>query len=197
MKTLALFLSGTGGNALNLIAACREGRVPAQPVLGLASTAKAGGIARLEAEGIPMAVVVRKDFDSDEAFSEACFRAAEIAGANLICLCGWLKKLTVPRRWEGRILNIHPGLLPRFGGPGMYGMHVHRAVLAAGEAESGATVHLVDAEYDHGRILAQARVPVHPGDTPEELQKRVYAAEMDLYPRALAAFLQDGSASGR
>ncbi len=197
MKTLALFISGTGGNALNLLAACREGRVPARPVLGLASTPKAGGIARLEAEGLPVAVVVRKDFDSDEAFSEACYRAAENAGANLICLCGWLKKLTVPRRWEGRILNIHPGLLPRFGGPGLYGMHVHRAVLAAGEAESGATVHLVDAEYDHGRILAQARVPVHPGDTPEELQKRVYAAEMDLYPRAIAVFLQDGSASGR
>ena len=197
MKTLALFFSGTGGNALNLITACREGRLPARPVMGLASTPKAGGIARLEAEGLPVAVVARKDFDSDEAFSEACYRAAENAGANLICLCGWLKKLTVPRRWEGRILNIHPGLLPRFGGPGMYGMHVHRAVLAAGGAESGATVHLVDAEYDHGRILAQARVPVHPGDTPEELQKRVYAAEMDLYPRALAAFLQDGSASGR
>ena len=190
MKTLALFISGTGGNAMNLVAACREGRVPARPVLGLASTAKAGGIPRLEAEGLPVAVVVRKDFESDEAFSEACYTAAEAAGADLICLCGWLKKLTVPRRWEGRILNIHPGLLPRFGGPGMYGMHVHRAVLAAGEAESGATVHLVDAEYDHGRILAQARVPVLPGDSAEALQQRVYAAEMDLYPRALAAFLQ-------
>lgn len=181
---------------MNLVAACREGRVPARPVLGLASTPMAGGIARLEAEGLPVAVVARKDFDSDEAFSEACYRAAESAGADLICLCGWLKKLTVPRHWEGRILNIHPGLLPRFGGPGMYGMHVHRAVLAAGEAESGATVHLVDAEYDQGRILAQARVPVLPGDSPEDLQKRVYAAEMDLYPRALAAFLQADPGSG-
>ena len=189
MKTVALFLSGTGGNAMNLVAACREGRVPARPVVGVASSNKAGGIVRLEAEGLPVAVVVRKDFDSDEAFSEACYRAAESAGADLICLCGWLKRLTVPQRWEGRILNIHPGLLPAFGGPGMYGMHVHRAVLAAGVAESGATVHLVDAEYDHGRILAQARVPVFPGDTPEALQQRVYAAEMDLYPRALAAFI--------
>lgn len=189
MKRIALFISGTGGNALNLLRACREGRVPAIPVLGLASTAKAGGIARLEAEGLPMAVVVRKDFDSDEAFSEACYRAAETAGAEVICLCGWLKKLTVPRRWEERILNIHPGLLPRFGGPGMYGMHVHRAVLEAGEAESGATVHLVDAEYDHGRVLGQLRVPVLAGDAPEDLQKRVYAAEMELYPKALAAYL--------
>lgn len=189
MKRLAFFISGTGGNALNLLRACREGRVPALPVLGLASTAKAGGIARLEAEGLQTAVVARKDFDSDEAFSEACYRAAEASGAEVICLCGWLKKLTVPRRWEGRILNVHPGLLPRFGGPGMYGMHVHRAVLEAGEAESGATVHLVDAEYDHGRILGQLRVPVLAGDTPEDLQKRVYAAEMELYPKALGAYL--------
>ena len=189
MRRLALFISGTGGNALNLLRACREGRVPAVPVLGLSSSAKAGGIARLEAEGLPMAVVVRRDFETDGAFSTACYEAAEAAGAEVICLCGWLKKLEVPARWEGRILNIHPGLLPRFGGPGMYGMHVHRAVLAAGEAESGATVHLVDAEYDHGAILDQLRVPVHPGEPPEDLQKRVYAAEMELFPRALAAYL--------
>ena len=191
MKRIALLISGTGGNALNLLRACREGRVPAVPVLGLASTRTAGGLVRLEAEGLPVATVVRKDFDSDEAFSEACYQAAEQAGADLLCLCGWLKKLTVPRRWEGRILNIHPGLLPRFGGPGMYGMHVHRAVLESGEGESGATVHLVDGEYDHGRILQQLRVPVLPGDTPEELQKRVYGAEMELFPRALAAFLSE------
>jgi len=189
VRRIAFFISGTGGNALNLLRACREGRVPGLPVLGVASKPKAGGIARLEAEGLPVAVAVRGDFDSDEAFSEACYRAAEGAGAEVICLCGWLKKLTVPTRWNGRILNIHPGLLPRFGGPGMYGMHVHRAVLAAGEAESGATVHLVDGDYDHGRVLAQLRVPVLPGDTPEELQRRVYGAEMELYPRALAAYL--------
>lgn len=191
MKRIALFISGTGGNALNLLRACREGRVPALPVLGLASTGQAGGIVRLEAEGLPTAVVVRKDFESDEAFSEACYRKAEAAGVEVICLCGWLKKLAVPPRWAGRILNIHPGLLPRYGGPGMYGMHVHRAVLEAGDSESGATVHLVDGEYDHGRILDQMRVPVLPGDTPEDLQKRVYAAEMELFPRALAAYLNN------
>jgi len=191
VKRLALFISGTGGNALNLLLACREGRVPGLPVLGLASTAKADGLARLAAEGLATTVVVRKDFEFDEAFSEACYRAAEAAGAEVICLCGWLKKLTVPTRWAGRILNIHPGLLPRYGGPGMYGMHVHRAVLAAGEAESGATVHLVDDEYDHGRILDQLRVPVRAGDTPEDLQQRVYAAEMELFPRALAAYLSE------
>jgi phosphoribosylglycinamide formyltransferase-1 len=191
VRRLALFISGTGGNALNLLRACREGRVPGLPVLGLASSAKAGGLPRFEAEGLSTAVVVRKDFASDDAFSEACYGAAEQAGAEIICLCGWLKKLSVPARWEGRILNIHPGLLPKYGGPGMFGMHVHRAVLEAKETESGATVHLVDAEYDHGRILDQLRVPVLPGDTPEELQQRVYTAEMELFPKALAAFLDN------
>ena len=186
MKRLALFISGTGGNALNLLRACREGQVPAVPVVGVSSSARAGGVDRLRAEGLPVAVVLRSAHPDDAAFSEACYAAAEAEGAELICLCGWLKKLVVPDRWAGRILNIHPGLLPRFGGPGMYGMHVHQAVLAAGEAASGATVHLVDGEYDHGRILDQLQVPVLPGDTPEDLQRRVYAAEMELYPRALA-----------
>jgi phosphoribosylglycinamide formyltransferase-1 len=191
VKQIALFISGTGGNALNLLRACREGRVDGLPVLGLASTPKAGGLERLAEEGLATAVVVRSRFESDEAFSEACYREADVRGAEVICLCGWLKKLAVPTRWQGRILNIHPGLLPRYGGPGMYGMHVHRAVLEAGEAESGASVHLVDGEYDHGQVLGQLRVPVLPGDTPEDLQRRVYAAEMELYPRALAAYLAE------
>ncbi|MDR3671211.1 MAG: formyltransferase family protein [Holophaga sp.] len=190
MKRLALFFSGTGGNALNLLAACRAGRVPAQVVLGLASTSKAGGIPRLEAEGVPVRVALRSAHPDDAGYSQACYALAEAAGAECIALCGWLKKLEVPPRWAGRILNIHPGLLPGFGGPGMWGMHVHRAVLAAGAAESGCTVHLVDDLYDHGRILAQARVPVLPGDSPEALQKRVYEQEMRIYPLALAEYLQ-------
>jgi phosphoribosylglycinamide formyltransferase-1 len=189
MRRLALFLSGTGGNAVNLIRACREGGIDAEPVLGLASSARAGGLARLEAEGLPVAVVSRPAFADDAAFSEACYRQAEAAGADVIALCGWLKRLELSERWAGRILNIHPGLLPEFGGAGMYGMHVHRAVLAAGCAESGCTVHLVDNLYDHGAVLAVAKVPVLPGDAPEDLQKRVYAQEMALYPRALADFL--------
>jgi len=189
MKRLALFFSGTGGNALNLLDACRGGRIPAQVVVGVASSTKAGGIPRLEAEGVPVRVALRSAYADDAAYSGACYGLAEAAGAEFIALCGWLKKLEVPPAWEGRIVNIHPGLLPAFGGAGMWGMHVHRAVLAAGAAESGCTVHLVDNLYDHGRILAQARVPVLPGDTPEALQKRVYEQEMRLFPEALADFL--------
>ncbi|MCE1228588.1 MAG: phosphoribosylglycinamide formyltransferase [Firmicutes bacterium] len=190
MTKLALFISGTGGNALNLLEACRQGRVPGEPVIAVCSHSKALGIARLEAQGLPVQVRVRKDYPSDEAYSQACLELAEAAGAQIICLCGWLKKLVVRPSWEGRILNIHPGPLPRFGGPGMYGHHVHEAVLAAGERQSACTIHLVDNEYDHGRILAQGLVPVLPGDTPETLQQRVYAEEMRLYPEALAAFLK-------
>lgn len=190
MIAIALFLSGTGGNALNLLRACREGRVPAVPVLGVSSSSKALGNDRLRAEGLPVQVKLRKEFDSDAAHSEACLAAVEASGAELICLCGWLKHLLIPERWEGRILNIHPALLPKFGGQGMYGMNVHRAVVAAGEQESGCTIHLVDTVYDHGRILAQAKVPVTPGDTPEDVQKRVYAQELRLYPEALADFLK-------
>jgi len=190
MVPIALFLSGTGGNALNLLHACREGRVPAEPVLVVSSSARALGNERLRAEGLPVQVQLRKAFESDEAHSEACLHAAEAAGAEVICLCGWLKRLVLPPRWDGRILNIHPALLPRFGGAGMYGMNVHRAVVAAGERESGCTIHLVDNHYDHGRILAQAKVPVLPEDTPEDVQKRVYEQELRLYPEALAAFLR-------
>ncbi len=190
LRRMALFLSGTGGNALNLVAACRDGRLAAEPVVAVCSNPEALGIARLEAVGVPVAVVERKAFAEDGAFSEACYGPAEEAGAHLIALCGWLKHLTIPERWEGRILNIHPALLPAFGGPGMYGMHVHRAVVAAGVSESGCTIHLVDNHYDHGSILAQARVPVLPSDSPEEVQARVYAEEMRLYPQALAEYLR-------
>lgn len=190
MTPLALFFSGGGGNASNLLRACREGRVPARPVIAICSSSKAAGVDRLAAEGLPVEVILRSGFADDAAFSEACLARAEQAGAELVCLCGWLKKLVLPARWQGRILNIHPALLPAFGGAGMYGMHVHRAVLEAGATVSGPTVHLVDDEYDHGRILAQRPVAVLPGDAPEDLQARVYAAEMELYPEALARFLE-------
>ena len=190
MVPIAFFISGTGGNALNLLYACREGRVSAEPVLGISSSAKALGNERLRAKGLPVEVRLRQDFASDEAHSGACLSAVEASGAEVICLCGWLKRLVLPPHWEGRILNIHPALLPKYGGAGMYGMHVHRAVVAAGERESGCTIHLVDNVYDHGGILAQARVPVLPGDSPEEVQKRVYEQELRLYPETLAEFLK-------
>nr|WP_320134029.1 formyltransferase family protein [uncultured Holophaga sp.] len=194
MHRIALFISGTGGNALNLLRACREGRVPAEAVLAISSSAKAGGVERLRAEGLRVEVIERSAFPDEGSYTEACLICAERAGAGFIALCGWLKKLVVPARWEGRILNIHPGPLPRFGGAGMYGMKVHQAVIAAGVPESAVTIHLVDNEYDHGRQLLAHPVPVLPGDTPEVLQKRVYEQEMLRYPEVLAAYLKERQA---
>jgi phosphoribosylglycinamide formyltransferase 1 len=191
MKRLAFFISGTGGNALNLLNACREGRVPGLPVLGVSSSSKALGVERLQQQELPVEVLLRSAYESDAAYSEACFDRVEAAGAQVVCLCGWLKKLELPARWQGRVLNIHPALLPKYGGTGMYGMHVHRAVVAAGERESGCTIHLVDNVYDHGRVLAQSKVPVLTGDTPEDVQHRIYEQEMRLYPEALAAYLAE------
>lgn len=189
MKRLAFFISGTGGNALNLLRACREGRVSAEPVLAISSSVKAAGVERLRSEGLPVEVVLRSAFESDEAYSRHCFAKAASERVDLICLCGWLKKLVIPPTWEGRILNVHPSLLPEFGGEGMYGMHVHRAVVASGVRETGCTIHLVDNQYDHGRILAQAHVPVLSEDSPEDVQKRVYEQEMRLYPEALQGLI--------
>jgi phosphoribosylglycinamide formyltransferase-1 len=189
LRRIAFFISGTGGNALNLLAACRNGSVGAQAALAVSSSAGALGVERLRAAGLPVEVVQRGSFRSDEDFSHACLSRCEAAGVDAVCLCGFLKKLVVPEAWAGRILNIHPGPLPRFGGRGMYGRAVHEAVLASGMAETGPTVHLVDDEYDHGEILAFEPVPVLSGDTPDALQKRVYEAEMRLYPRALQGYL--------
>ncbi|MCA8949750.1 MAG: phosphoribosylglycinamide formyltransferase [Planctomycetes bacterium] len=104
---------------------------------------------------------------------------------DLVLLAGYLRLLPIVPDFEGRVLNIHPALLPRHGGKGMYGERVHAAVIAAGETESGCTVHLCDGEYDHGRILMQARVPVRPDDTATTLGNRVLAAEFELYPAAI------------
>ncbi len=191
LKKFAVFISGGGGNALNLVRACREGRLPAEPMLVVASSEAAPGVLKLRNEGLLVVILERKDAASDEAYSKVCLGVASALGADFIALAGWLRKLEIPPEWEGRILNIHPGLLPRFGGPGMYGLHVHRAVLASGEKESGCTVHLVDNELDHGRKLAESRVPVLPDDSPESLQRRVYAAEMELYPKAVTQFIQE------
>jgi folate-dependent phosphoribosylglycinamide formyltransferase PurN len=104
---------------------------------------------------------------------------------DLVVLAGYLKMLRIPGGYEGRIINIHPALLPDFGGQGMYGDRVHQAVIASGATESGCTVHLVDEQYDHGPILLQARCPVLPNDTPHDLAARVFALECEAYPRAL------------
>jgi phosphoribosylglycinamide formyltransferase-1 len=177
---IAVAVSG-GGSNLQALLDTLPPRGPAQVVLALSNSAKAGGLARAEAKGVTTAVF------RDHASGAEWLALLEAHGIDLIVLAGYLK--LVPRevtaRYRGRILNIHPALLPAFGGPGMYGKRVHGAVLAAGVSESGCTVHLVDEEYDRGEILAQARVPVLPNDTAESLAARVLAEEHKLLPRVV------------
>ena len=142
--------------------------------------------------GIPAHHVSTATEGSEEGVAKRLSALVKEQPLDCLVLAGYMRPLPehLLELLPNRVVNIHPALLPAFGGPGMYGMHVHRAVVASGARESGCTIHLVDEAYDHGRILAQAKVPVLPGDTPEELQKRVYAQEMRLYPEALEAFLR-------
>ncbi len=184
---VAVCASGGGSNLQALLDALPEG-APARVVLVLSDRGDAGALERARRAGVP-AEVLADPRDATEWLTRLGRREVD-----LVVLAGFLKLVPAPvvAAFPGRIVNIHPALLPRHGGPGMYGRRVHAAVLAAGDAESGATVHLVDEEYDHGAPLAQARVPVRPDDTPETLAARVLAAEHRLLPAVVLAAARAG-----
>lgn len=179
---LLAMLSGGGRTLMNLLDEIEAGRLRAR-IAGAIASRPCPGAQRAEARGLPTRIV------------RGVIPAADLealAGehdASWIVLCGYLQRLEIPTSLEGRIVNIHPALLPKFGGPGMYGDRVHRAVLEAGEPESGCTVHLCDAEYDSGPIVLQARCPVLPDDTVDTLAARVFEAECRAYPEALTMLL--------
>ena len=137
-----------------------------------------------------MQIVARKDYLDAQAFSRQVFKMVNAVQPDVVLLAGFLSYLHLPERYKGKVLNIHPSLLPKHGGKGMYGIKVHTAVLKADEKESGCSVHYVDEEYDHGPIILQRKVPVEPGDTPETLQERVMAAEREAYPEAVNLYAE-------
>lgn len=182
---LAFFCSGSGSSMRAIVAACESGELAATPVLLIANReCRAAEFAR--ERGMPVRVIPTVG-PAGEGADEAALGALSEAGAEWIVLSGYLRKLgpKVLRAYEGRILNVHPALLPAFGGEGMYGRRVHEAVIAAGAAEAGATIHLVDDEYDHGQIIAQERIAVRPGETAEEIEARVMVLEPALFVRTL------------
>ncbi|MEW5795505.1 MAG: phosphoribosylglycinamide formyltransferase [Candidatus Zixiibacteriota bacterium] len=184
---LAVFISGGGTGLQAIIDAAARGELCADVVWVVSSTNKAFGLERAKKAGIETFVFRLQKYGSpDEAAADLLAKLKE-RSIEYIALAGYLKLLPVEivRAYPGRIVNIHPGLLPRYGGPGMYGHYVHEAVLASGDKESGPTVHLVDEVYDHGRILEQVRVPVLPDDTPETLAARVLIEEHKLYPKVI------------
>jgi formyltetrahydrofolate-dependent phosphoribosylglycinamide formyltransferase len=190
---LAVLISGAGSTLANLIERIRDGRLRgAEIVLVISSRGAVRGVEIARQASLPVKIIRPIDFADEQAFSEAITAAVDQAEAHLVVMAGFMRYWRLPPRWQGRVLNIHPALLPRFGGRGMYGQHVHAAVLAAGERESGCTVHLVDLQYDHGPIVAQRRVPVLPGDTPDTLAERVQAAERELYPEVVQTVVERG-----
>jgi phosphoribosylglycinamide formyltransferase-1 len=185
---IAVFASGSGTNLRAIVERERAGQMPGVRVVLLVTNNSASGAAVFARErGIAVAHVSARTHPSEEHHARHLLELLGRHAVGLIVLAGYMKLLppAVVSRYAGRILNVHPALLPRFGGPGMYGLRVHEAVLAAGEPETGITVHKVTERYDEGEIVAQARVPVLAGDTPETLQGRVLAREHELYWRVI------------
>jgi phosphoribosylglycinamide formyltransferase 1 len=185
----AVLISGSGRTLKNFIDAAVEGQLPIDIRLVVSSTAKASGLQHAVSAEIPTLVVNRSDFPKgsagDTAYGDAIFDACRDAGVEYVVMAGFLKLAPVPDDFAGRVVNIHPALIPSFCGPGMYGHHVHQAVLDAGVRVTGCTVHFVDNQYDHGPIIWQQPVPVFADDTADTLAARVFEAEKEAYPHVL------------
>lgn len=182
---IAVLISGGGTTLRNLIAKIREGKLNAEIRLVISSNPAAKGLLFAQEAGIKTLVVEKKKELSPDAYSEANFGPCRVAGVKVVVMGGFLKHVLIPPDFENRVVNIHPGLIPAFCGKGMFGHHVHEAVLAAGVSTSGCTVHFVDNIYDHGPVILQRTVPVLPADTPETLAARVFDAECIALPEAL------------
>lgn len=183
-----MLVSGGGTTLANLIARIDDGSLNARVRVVVASRPGLGAEQHATRAGIPYHVVPKRDHPDVASYSKRVFDLCE--GADLVCCAGWLVLLKIPERWIGRVMNIHPSLLPSFGGRGMYGLHVHRAVIEHGCRVSGCTVHFVDDAYDNGPIILQQTCPVFDSDTPESLAARVFAVECRAYPEAIRLYQQ-------
>lgn len=188
---IAVFASGRGSNFEAILKAIRGGKIRgAAIVVVISNNSGAGALATARTNGIPALHISRRQFESEGEFDTQLLNTLDNHRVNFIALAGYMKKVSpaVISRYRNRIVNVHPALLPEFGGAGMYGEHVHRAVIAAGKAVSGATVHIVDEVYDRGAIVLQKSVPVAPGETPETLAAKVLRLEHEIYPEAIRLF---------
>ena len=177
---LVCLVSGGGTTLQNLLDRIADGRLAARVVGVVASKPDAYGVERATRAGVPATIVPKA-----AGFADAVWAAVRAFAPDLVCFAGWLHLLPIPADFRHRVLNIHPSLLPAFGGQGMYGRHVHEAVLAYGAKVSGCTVHFADDTYDTGPVLVQRAVPVLEDDTPDSLAARVFGAECGAYPEAI------------
>ncbi len=187
LARVAVFISGSGTDLQSLIDASRDGRLSAEIAWVVSSKEEAYGLVRAGNAGIESAVFKMKEFESAQIAGEFLVRSLNDRKIDYVAMAGYLKMMPVEvlRAYPNRVVNIHPALLPKYGGKGMYGRKVHEAVIASGDKQSGPTVHLADEVYDHGKILEQRFVPVLPDDTPDTLAARVLEVEHELYPVAL------------
>ena len=181
---VAVLLSGEGTSLENLFEHIDAG-LPARVEVVIASKPRAGGLARAARRGVPALAVSRREHPEVAAFNDALHRALAAFEIDLVALLGFLSPFEPRERFAGRVINVHPALIPAFSGQGFYGHRVHEAVLEAGVKVTGATVHFADTEYDHGPIILQEAVPVRDDDTLESLAARVQAAERRIVPEAI------------
>jgi phosphoribosylaminoimidazolecarboxamide formyltransferase/IMP cyclohydrolase len=193
VKKIAVFASGEGTNLQALLDACAGNRIRGKITLVVSNNEGVGALRRAQRAGIETLIAHPKDYATPDEFNAYLAFECQKRGIDLICLAGFMLLLRPPllKAFPWRIMNIHPALLPAFGGKGMYGRHVHEAVLKSGARVTGCTVHFIDAEYDRGHIVAQSTVPVLPNDTPETLAARVRAQEHWVYPKAVALYCED------
>jgi phosphoribosylglycinamide formyltransferase 1 len=187
---IVVLLSGGGRTLGNLLERIDADALPLEIVHVVSTRRTVAGNQVAEDAGLPLSIIRRRDLESDEAFSQSIFEVAERAQADLIVCAGFLSKLEVLPEYMGRVVNIHPSILPLFGGKGFYGDAVHQAVLESGMRVSGCTVHFVDNAYDAGPIIAQRCVPVYPQDSVQSLAGRVFQQECRLYPQILLDIAQ-------
>ena len=184
---LGFFASHGGSNMQAIIDATKSGALNARPALLISNNRNSQASLRAEREDIPFQILNSVTHPEPDELDQAMLGALREHEVDLIILAGYMKMIgpRVLEAFDGRILNIHPALLPKFGGQGMYGQHVHRAVLEAGETVTGVSIHLVNGEYDQGRVIAQTEVPVIPGDTVESLAARVLVKEHEFFVETL------------
>lgn len=190
---IAVLISGGGTTLGNLIEKKRSGILPVDFRLVISSRKEAGGLQFAIAESIPTKVVRRRDFTDPHLHSDCIFDSVRTSGAKLVVMGGYLEHLLIPSDFEHRVMNVHPSLIPSFCGRGMYGLRVHSAAIDFGVKVSGCTVHWVDNEYDHGPIILQRSCDVLPDDTPETLQRRVFALECEALPDAIRQYARSGT----
>jgi len=182
---LAVLASGSGTTLQNLLDRISNKSLDARIDIVISSRPNILALDRAAKAAIPAHIIDRKSFSNPADFSQPIFKLIDENNIDLICLAGWLCMLKIPPRYENRVINIHPALLPAFGGAGMYGQKVHQAVLAHGCKISGCTVHFVDEKYDNGPIILQRACPVLENDTPDSLAHRIFEEEKIAYPQAI------------